>query len=62
VVTHLTSRPLLAIYDPALLTELHADASAVDYGGILIQKCDGQTRVIAYFSKPTMQTEATRMN
>jgi hypothetical protein len=58
VVTHLTSRPLLAIYDPALLTELHADASAVDYGGILIQKCDGQTRVIAYFSKPTMQTEA----
>jgi hypothetical protein len=58
VVTHLTSRPLLAIYDPTLPTELHTDASAVGYGGILIQKCDGQTRVIAYFSKRTTQTEA----
>jgi hypothetical protein len=58
VVTHLTSRPLLAIYDPTLPTELHTDASAVGYGGILIQKCDGQTRVIAYFSKSTTQTEA----
>lgn len=58
IIQHLTSRPLLAIFDPDLPTELHTDASAIGYGGILLQKSDGQTRVIGYFSKRTTPSEA----
>lgn len=58
VITHLTSNPLLAIFDPDLPTELHTDASAIGYGGILIQKCNGLTHVIGYYSKRTTPVEA----
>lgn len=36
----LTERPLLAIYDPKLHTELHTDASKLGFGGILMQEQD----------------------
>lgn len=57
IIDHLTSRPLLAVFDPALPTELHTDASSIGYGGILIQKLEGNTRVIGYFSKRTTKYE-----
>jgi hypothetical protein len=58
VVDCLTSKLLLSVFHPELPTELHTDASSLGYGGILIQKHDGQNRVVAYFSKRTSPTEA----
>jgi len=37
---HLLSRAVLAIYSPLAETELHCDASASGFGGILLQKQD----------------------
>lgn len=55
----LVSRPVLAIYDPSKLTELHTDASKIGYGGILLQRSDDKAplRVVAYFSKQTTEEE-----
>lgn len=41
-----TSRPLLCVFDPELPTELHTDASSLGYGGVLLQKLEGNTLVI----------------
>ncbi len=49
----LTTRPVLAIFDPSLPTELHADASSMGLGAILLQTHDGVQRVVAYYSKQT---------
>lgn len=49
--------PRLILFDPSLPTELHTDASTIGYGGILIQKQEGNTRVIGYFSKRTLKFE-----
>jgi transposase InsO family protein len=49
----LTSRPVLAIFDPTLPTELHTDASSSAVAAILLQIHDGVQRVVAYFSKQT---------
>lgn len=49
----LTTRPVLAIFDPTLPTELHTDASSMAVGAILLQLHDGVQRVVAYFSKQT---------
>ena len=57
VIDRLTSRPLLGVFEPNLPTELHTDASSLGCGGVLIQKCNGQTRVIGYFSKRTSPCE-----
>ena len=44
--------PILKIFDPSLLSELHTDASKVGIGAILVQRNpDGTPRVISYFSK-----------
>lgn len=55
----LSSQPILAIYSPKLLTELHCDASASGFGAILLQKQnDGTMRPVSYFSRRTTATEA----
>ena len=54
----LCSRPVLAIYDPDLPTEVHTDASKVGLGGILMQKqTDGKLHPVAYFSRQTHGAE-----
>lgn len=58
VIKHLVTKPLLTIFDPSLPTELHTDASAIGYGAILLQKYNGDNRVVAYFSKRTSPTES----
>ncbi|XP_015440400.1 PREDICTED: uncharacterized protein LOC107195130 [Dufourea novaeangliae] len=46
----LSYQPVLAIYSPALKTELHCDASASGFGAMLLQKqLDGKCRPVSYF-------------
>ncbi|XP_029169579.1 uncharacterized protein LOC114939432 [Nylanderia fulva] len=46
---HLSNGPVLAIYSPQAETELHCDASASGFGGILLQKqSDGSWRPISF--------------
>ena len=50
----LTTRPILAIFDPTLITELHTDASSLGVGAMLMQRTtDGPVVVVAYYSKQT---------
>lgn len=59
LIKQLTSEPILAIFDPSLLTELHTDASSAGYGAVLMQvHTDGTKRVVAYFSKVTQGAES----
>lgn len=54
----LVSSPVLSIYSPFRETELHCDASALGYGGILLQKQDdGKFHPVAYFSRATRGNE-----
>lgn len=54
----LTSRPLLAIYDPVLPTEVHTDASKYGVGGILLQiQKDKKLRPVMYYSRQTTKEE-----
>lgn len=55
----LIQRPLLALYDPSFITEVHCDASKHGVGGILLQKPDEKSplRPVAYFSKQTTKEE-----
>lgn len=55
----LTSRPILAIYDPEAETELHTDASKVGVGGILMQKAQNSNsfKPVAYYSRQTSPEE-----
>lgn len=57
IIDHLTSKPLLCVFDATLPTELHTDVSSVGYGGILILKRDGNVQVVGYFSKRTNKYE-----
>lgn len=57
VIDHLTSKPLLSIFDPSLPTELHTDASSLGYGAILMQKKNGLPQIVGYFSKRTSKYE-----
>lgn len=55
----LTSAPILSIFDPALPTEVHTDASSAGYGAVLMQTHkDGKKKVVAYFSKVTQGAES----
>lgn len=55
----LVSSPVLAIYDPKDITELHCDASSDGYGAILMQKkSDLKWHPIFYFSKRTTLVES----
>lgn len=51
--------PVLAIYSPSKITELHTDASSLGFGAALLQKQeDGKFHPIAYFSKSTTDAES----
>lgn len=55
----LTSRPVLALYDPKLETQIHTDASKHGVGSILLQnQGDGVFKPIAYYSRQTSPEEA----
>lgn len=55
----LISIPVLALYNPQRETELHCDASAVGFGGILLQRQDdGKFHPTAYFSKRATEAES----
>lgn len=51
----LIERPILALYNPKLETELHTDASALGIGGILLQWQESPRvlKPVAYFSRQT---------
>nr|CAI5836698.1 unnamed protein product [Callosobruchus analis] len=52
------TRPVLAIYNPDLQTELHTDASKLGIGGILLQKQrDDRFKPVQYFSRQTSKEE-----
>lgn len=55
----LVDRPVLALYDPTLETELHTDASSLGVGGILMQwqKDSRVLKPVAYFSRQTTPEE-----
>lgn len=55
----LVCRPVLALYDPSLETELHTDASSLGVGGILMQwqKDVRVLKPVAYFSRQTTPEE-----
>ncbi|KYN20066.1 Pro-Pol polyprotein [Trachymyrmex cornetzi] len=55
----LASKPMLAIYSPNADSELHCDASASGFGGILFQKQgDCSWKPISFWSQRTTPTEA----
>jgi hypothetical protein len=58
IIEHLSKRPLLAIFDPNLPTELHTDASAIGLGAILFQRHACGLRVVSYYSRRTTPEES----
>lgn len=58
VIQHLTSRPLLVLFNPEYTTELHTDASAIGYGAILMQRINERLHVVEYYSQATKSYEA----
>lgn len=58
VIQHLSSKPLLTVFDPNLVTELYTDASSLGYGAILVQIADNTKKVVAYYSKRTTTAES----
>ncbi|CAH2216071.1 jg26524, partial [Pararge aegeria aegeria] len=59
LIERLANRPVLALYDPTLETELHTDASSLGVGGILMQwqKDVRILKPVAYFSRQTTPEE-----
>lgn len=54
----LIERPILALYDAKLATELHTDASKLGIAGILMQTdSDGILKPVAYYSRKTTRDE-----
>lgn len=59
LIKHLTSEPILAIFDHKFPTEVHTDASSIGYGAVLFQTHpDGKKHVVSYFSKVTQGAES----
>lgn len=55
----LTSRPVLALYNPKAETQIHTDASKSGIGSVLLQKQDdGLFKPIAYYSRQTSPEES----
>lgn len=54
----LASPPVLCVYNPTAITELHTDASSHGFGAILLQRqLEGHFSPVAYFSKSTNEAE-----
>lgn len=54
----LTNRPILALFDPGLDTEVHCDASMVGLAGILFQRHpDDRLHPVYYYSRQTLEHE-----
>lgn len=54
----LITQPVLAIYDPNAVTEVHTDASAIGIAGILLQyQTDDRLHPVIYFSRQTRYPE-----
>lgn len=47
VIKHLSTKPLLTVFDPKLQTELYTDASSLGYGAILVQRVENVKKVVA---------------
>ena len=47
----------LALYDPAAMTKVSADASAYGLGAVLLQKIDSHWKPVAYASFSMSETE-----
>jgi len=58
VVSILTQKPVLVIFDPQYPIELHTDASSRGYGAILLHKINNKSHVIEYFSKAASPAES----
>ncbi|CAK1552550.1 unnamed protein product [Leptosia nina] len=58
IIHHLTSTPVLTIFQEGEPIELFTDASSLGFGGILIQIINGRQHVVAYFSMRTTETES----
>lgn len=55
----LSSKPVLALYEPTAETQIHTDASKHGVGGVLMQKqADTTFRPIAYYSRQTSPEES----
>lgn len=55
----LLEAPILSIYSPKRVTELHCDGSSIGFGAALMQKQDdGRFHPVAYFSKTTSVPES----
>lgn len=55
----LLESPILCIYSPTAITELHCDASSYGYGSVLLQKqSSGKLHPVFYFSQRTTQVES----
>ena len=57
VKAELSKPTTLALYDPAALTKISADASAFGLGAVLLQKDDGLWRPVAFASRSMTETE-----
>lgn len=54
----LIKRPVLALFDSTLPTEVHCDASSLGLAGILLQlHPDGRLHPVAYYSRQTTESE-----
>uniref|UniRef100_A0A0A9XJ85 RNA-directed DNA polymerase n=1 Tax=Lygus hesperus TaxID=30085 RepID=A0A0A9XJ85_LYGHE len=58
LITHLTTEPVLTIFNPQLPVELHCDACSLGYAGILLHIVDKKPRAIAFYSQRTTPTES----
>jgi len=42
IISVLTNKPVLIIFDPQILIELHTDASSIGYGAILLHRINSK--------------------